>query len=478
MNARPDSELLREYAAQHSEAAFREIVERYSDLVYCAALRQLGSPDLAHDISQSVFSELARKARSLAASLKDRASLTGWLYCATRYAALAHIRNERRRHAREREAMESLNTIPEAPTQWEQVGPLLDEAMASLSEDDREALLLRFFRNLDFRSVGTALGVSDDTAQKRVTRSLERLRAYLSRRDVGTSAAALATMLSANAIQAGPVGLVATLTSASLASAAAGGSASAAILQVLAAPKLKAGIIGGIISVSAVTSLVIQNRMNAQVRRTEAALQQTTVQFAQAQAENQRLAQLPRQQPNNLEALAKLRDEVTALRSQAATISPLQDQRQQWVARLNLARQRPDPNVWQPPGLLEESADRTSYAKELGLAVLGYAADHQQRMPASLDQVASLFKPTGNQTNFTLGQFELVYHGTRSALTNYAHPGAILLLREKQPWKTAKGHWAKVYVNCDGSGVALSAADGNFEDWENKHIAPPEPPRQ
>ncbi len=478
MNARPDSELLREYAAQHSEAAFGQIVERYSDLVYCAALRQLGSPDLAHDISQSVFAELARKSRSLANRLKEHASLTGWLYRATRFSALAHIRNERRRHAREKDAMESLNTVPDASTQWEHVGPLLDEAMASLGESDREALLLRFFRNLDFRSVGTALGVSDDTAQKRVTRSLEKLRTYLSRRGVSASATTLATLLSTNAIQAGPAGLVATLTTASLTSASVESSTIASILQILAAPKIKAGMIGGIIGVSAVTSLVLQNRMNAQARHTEAALQQTKVQFAQAQTENQRLTQLPRQQLNNLEALGKLRDEVAALRSQAAGIAQLQDQRQQWVARLNLARQRPDPNVWQPPGLLEEAADKTRYAKDLGLTVLGYAADHQMRMPATLDQVASLFKQTNNQTNFTLGQFELVYHGTRSALTNYAHWGQILLLREKQPWKTANGHWAKVYVRCDASGVALSAVDGNFEDWERRHIAPPEPPNR
>ena len=476
MNTTPDSELLREYAVQHSEAAFGQIVERYSDLVYSAALRQLGSPDLARDISQSVFAEMARKARSLAARLNEPSSLTGWLYCATRYSALAHIRNERRRHAREKEAMESVSTVPEPSTQWEHVGPLLDQAMASLSESDREALLLRFFRNLDFRSVGTALGVSDDTAQKRVTRSLQRLRDYFSRRGVSTSAAALATMLSANAIQAGPAGLVATLTTASLAGAAVESSTTAGVLQVLVLPKLKAGIIGGVIAVSAVTSLVIQNRTNAQVGRTQTASQQTKAQYAQAQTENQRLAQMARPQPNNLETLAKLRDEVAALRSQAAGIAQLQDQRQQLVAQFNRARQRPDPNIWQPPGLWKEAADKTSYAKRLGLAVLEYAVDHQERMPATLDQVASLFKPNGDQTNLTLGQFELVYHGTRSALTNYAHPGEILLLREKQPWKTTNGHWSKVYVRCDASGVALSAVDGNFEDWERRHIAPPKPP--
>jgi len=50
---------------------------------------------------------------------------------------------------------------------WEHVSLILDEAMSKLDEQDRDALLLRFFQNQDFRAVGLALGVSDDAAQKR-----------------------------------------------------------------------------------------------------------------------------------------------------------------------------------------------------------------------------------------------------------------------------------------------------------------------
>jgi len=80
MQGKSDSQLLREYAENGSEAAFSEIVARYTDLVYSSAVRQVGSPDLARDVAQSVFTDLARKAGSLARKLKENDTLMGWLY--------------------------------------------------------------------------------------------------------------------------------------------------------------------------------------------------------------------------------------------------------------------------------------------------------------------------------------------------------------------------------------------------------------
>jgi DNA-directed RNA polymerase specialized sigma24 family protein len=59
-----DATLLHRFAVESSESAFSELVRRYLDLVYSAALRQLnGDSGLAADICQSVFIDLARKAR-------------------------------------------------------------------------------------------------------------------------------------------------------------------------------------------------------------------------------------------------------------------------------------------------------------------------------------------------------------------------------------------------------------------------------
>src|SRR5258708_1995405 len=129
-----DTELLRDYAEHGHEAAFREIVSRHADVVYASALRQAGSPDLAHDIAQSVFTDLARKAQSLAGTLTGDASLLGWLYRSTRFAALNQLRDDRRRQARERQAMQKLDPASETAAEWERVQPVLDEAMAELSD--------------------------------------------------------------------------------------------------------------------------------------------------------------------------------------------------------------------------------------------------------------------------------------------------------------------------------------------------------
>src|SRR5436309_7058294 len=112
MQAKSDAELLREYAGEANEAAFREIVTRHAGLVYASALRQVRSPELARDIAQTVFTDLVRKALSLGQTLAENASLVGWLYRSTRFAAHTQLRDDRRRHARERQAMENFDATP------------------------------------------------------------------------------------------------------------------------------------------------------------------------------------------------------------------------------------------------------------------------------------------------------------------------------------------------------------------------------
>src|ERR1035437_3020861 len=114
MHDKSDRQLLRDYAAGGREAAFRELVARHTDFVFSAALRQVASPDLAGDLAQGVFTDLARKARSLADKMPAESSLAGWLHRSTRYAALNLMRDTRRRRANERQAMEQLLTNSES----------------------------------------------------------------------------------------------------------------------------------------------------------------------------------------------------------------------------------------------------------------------------------------------------------------------------------------------------------------------------
>ena len=203
-----DLELLGQFAREKSQDAFTALVERHLNLVYSAALRQVRSPELAEEVSQSVFTNLARDA----AKLKPDTVLTAWLYHVTRQAAIDVVRREARRQAREQIALQMSDMNDPAPD-WTQIEPLLDEAMHSLDEADRTAILLRYFENKSLREVGEALGSSEDAAQKRISRAVERLRGYLSKRRVIAGASGLAAIVSANAIQAAPSGLAATIAS-------------------------------------------------------------------------------------------------------------------------------------------------------------------------------------------------------------------------------------------------------------------------
>jgi RNA polymerase sigma factor (sigma-70 family) len=214
MQVKSDIQLLREYAEHGTEAAFTEIVTRNTNFVYSAALRQLDSPDIAAEVAQTVFIGLAQKARALSARLAGDASLAGWLCRSARNISLNHRRDEFRQHSRERLAMEDLNPLSEAAPDWERLRPVLDDAMSELAEADYDALVMRFFKDQDLRAVGTALGVSDDTAQKRVSRALDKLRKYLSRRGITTTGAALSIVLSTNAVHAAPAGLAVTISTA------------------------------------------------------------------------------------------------------------------------------------------------------------------------------------------------------------------------------------------------------------------------
>ena len=197
-----DLTLLRVYAAEKSEEAFRTVVDRYVALVYSAALRQTRDPHLAEEVTQAVFIVLARKA----GSLRPGTILAGWLFRTTRFAAARAIRGEQRRRMRVQEAAH-MNVEPGEETAWEDIAPVLDEALARLGEKERHAVLLRFFERKEFKEVGSAIGSSEDAAKKRVSRSLEKLRVFLVRRGVALSVTALGTVLMQNAVQAAPAGL-------------------------------------------------------------------------------------------------------------------------------------------------------------------------------------------------------------------------------------------------------------------------------
>jgi RNA polymerase sigma factor (sigma-70 family) len=202
-----DNALLKRYTDQNSEEAFAALVARHINKVYSVALRHTRNPHQAEEITQAVFVTLAKKARHL----RKDVVLSGWLYLTARLSAVTFIRSEIRRARREQEVfMQNVTNETESDV-WPQIAPLLDTAMTELNEDDRLAIVLRFFDGRSMGEIGTTIGVSEDAAKKRVTRAVEKLRFFFTKRGVVLPAAILTGAISANSVQAAPVGLAKTI---------------------------------------------------------------------------------------------------------------------------------------------------------------------------------------------------------------------------------------------------------------------------
>src|SRR6478736_3822917 len=192
MNERQsDFEWLQQFARAGNQSAFRELVRRHIDLVFATALRKVGDAGGAEEISQNVFGVLARKAWQFAPD----DSLPAWLHKTALLESQAWQRGEMRRRLREEAAAELGTTMktPDEQPAFHALVPLLDEALLSLREKDREALLLRYYESQSLRDVGAALNVSDDTAQKRVQTALEKLSQFFQRRGFKTATVAATT---------------------------------------------------------------------------------------------------------------------------------------------------------------------------------------------------------------------------------------------------------------------------------------------
>lgn len=208
MSKLSDQQLLRDYAASGSETAFAELVTRYVDLVYSAALRMMPDADLAKDVTQGVFMALAANAPRLV----NHPVLSGWVYRAAQNIAAQTVRTDVRRRAREQEAA-AINEMlsAESDPAWKLIAPHLENALGELNEADRDAVLLRYFEKKSAREMADILGIGEGAAQKRVNRAVERLRELLGKRGVSVGAAGFVTVLSGNAVQAAPAGLTAAI---------------------------------------------------------------------------------------------------------------------------------------------------------------------------------------------------------------------------------------------------------------------------
>ena len=350
MDDQTDSQLLDAWVEARAERAFAELVRRHLDFVFSAAWRMVGDSHLAQDVTQSVFIALAKDA----ARISNRCVLSGWLHGAVHNIAAQTIRTDARRRAREQEAaaMNELLATESNPT-WELIAPHLDGALRELSEPDRDAVLLRYFENKSLREVGQALGTSDDTAQKRVSRAVERLREVFAARGVTAGVGGLMAVVSTNAVQAAPVGLADTIsTAAALGATTIAGSAAATATKAMAMTTLQKAIVGTALAVAVGTG-IYQARETSSLRTRLQALEQQQRPLAK------QIGQLSSERDEAARSLAGLREalrmstenrDLLRLRAEAARLrSAIESARQSandpvaamvesWIAGLNRIR--------------------------------------------------------------------------------------------------------------------------------------------
>ena len=205
-----------------------------------------------------------------------------------------------------------------------------------MSEADRDALLLRYIEKKSAPEMAALLGISEEAAQKRVTRAVDRLRELFSQRKLTIGAGSLVVLISANAVQAVPATYAATITTTALASTAATTSTvTAAATKTIAMTTLQKSLVTAVLA-TAVATGAYEARQASQLRGQAATLQQQlaplTAQARQLQRErdtaSNHLAGMAEEiainQKNNLELL-RLRNEVTMLKRQPLTQSPVSD---------------------------------------------------------------------------------------------------------------------------------------------------------
>ena len=430
-----DLELLARYARLDAEDAFAEIVRRHLDLVHTAAFRQVRSLQLAEEVAQSTFLKLARHAGQFA----PETIVTAWLYQVTRREAIDVIRREARRQLREQIALE-MNAMNATAADWTNIEPLLDDAMSALDETDRTAVLLRYFENKSLREVGQTLGVTDDAAQKRVSRAVERLRDFFAKRGVNVGTSGLVVAISVNAVQAAPVGLGVAISSSIIAGAGLTATASVTTTKAILMTTLQKALIAAVV-ISAVVAGIYESRQAAALQdklqvlgRHYAELDgQIEEMTRQRDAASSKLAALQRdadQLRRNTAELPRLRAEVTRLQgdSQALAVmktaeagDPTQAEMKSWLARVNLLKQRleqmPDKRIPEMEFVTEQdwldaargnldtdtdyrramsslrNAATSKFVPQLRIALRKYLDSNNKEFPTDVAQLRLYFEP-------------------------------------------------------------------------------------
>ncbi len=173
---RDDARLIRVFL-EGDESAFEEIVRRYRQMVYFAAIKMVGNHDDADDVAQKTFISAYKNLKGF----QGKSSLKTWLYRITMNYSKNLIR-DRRRHVGE-EVFENTATYEsdvQDRMERQQQRKSIDEAMESLPPRQREVLHLRAQQGLSYAEITEIIGGSVSAAKVNYHYAVKALREIMS----------------------------------------------------------------------------------------------------------------------------------------------------------------------------------------------------------------------------------------------------------------------------------------------------------
>jgi RNA polymerase sigma factor (sigma-70 family) len=471
VNQRTDSELLHDYFERRSESAFAEIVDRYVALVYSVARRAVVDEHLAEDVTQTTFTILAREARHLS----GRTVLSTWLHRTAFNQAAKLVRDEMRRRTREQEAYAMQMLPTDSDHDWKRIAPMLDAALDKLAEADRAAILLRYFENKSAKEIGNALQLSEEAAQKRVTRALERLRGLLVNKTARLSASSLAALVASHAVDAAPLGLSTSVSAAAVAAGVIQGGTTISTLKFIVMSKLKTTVVSALVAAAIVTPIVLQHQAAARLTAENAALQEQAQQADELRDENAKLtaqlsdARRPPPISTDQSELLRLRKEVGRLRGLESEVAKLrEDESQKFQTWAREAQQFAE----NERDFTVDRLSRVDVLKRVG---------QQLRALAVANNLGAAFTPDGKLTpdlSFLLDKGNVEFaESDPTQLQQLLQDGGsdTIVARTVEPMHTPDDQWMRFYVMADGSIQSYSTPFSNqvfSANWQLQQLNP------
>ena len=249
----------------------------------------------------------------------------------------------------------------------------------------------------------------------------------------------------------------------------------------------------GVIFVSLAAAVLLERHTQAKLRDNKVMLQQQDHQFAELEAENQRLSDLHTQAKTNCALADDRTTELAQLRTKAEALRKQTNQLAQLAKRLAEDHRRAgaqffasrDSHLFEHNKAITGSMPggprvmgKLNDARALTAALNQFADDHQGKFALSLDQVTpylpkaldSNSRPWANAPLSGTNDFEIVFQGSQDDLSNIPLR-RVALIRERQPWQTPDGNWARTYGYADGDAMTIQS-DDNFQSWDAQNIIP------